>query len=68
MAVTELTEWRLPTLEIRGSNPVIDEILNNHDLQSTVLKRQSLRKKAIKNLTAYQLSQNVSVYLWRSAV
>ena len=38
--VAQLAERLLPTPEVRGSNPVIDEIFENNYLLSTVLKRQ----------------------------
>ena len=43
--VAQLAERLLPTPEVRGSNPVIDEIFENNYLLSTVLKRQKLRKR-----------------------
>ena len=40
VVVAELAERSRPTPKVRGSNPIIDEILKNIDLLSTVLKGQ----------------------------
>ena len=41
VVVAELAERSLPTPKVRGLNPIIDEILKNIDLLSTVLKGQN---------------------------
>ena len=49
MIVTQLAERLLLTLEVRGSNPVIDKIYIEHRVLSTVLKRVQNIEKEVTN-------------------